>query len=101
MIRWLLSNLPHDRPRASELRQDTFYQRMLQLEVPQLYCSDTRQQSQTIVCGQDPTSSCPQQQQQQQQRGRVPSSSPFRRTVSSSALQSHRESESGDIECIP
>jgi len=96
LIRWLLSYSPRDRPRASELRQDTFYQRMLQLEVPHLFSSDTRQPSQTIVSVQDQTPVC----QQQQQRGRVPSSSPFRRTVSSSALQSHRESESGDIECV-
>jgi len=96
LIRWLLSYSAHDRPRASELRQDTFYHRMLQLEVPHLFCPDNRQQNQTIVNGQDQTPVC----QQQKQRGRI-SSSPFRRTVSSSALQSHRESESGDIEmCV-
>jgi hypothetical protein len=69
---------------------------MLQLEVPHLFSSDNRQQSLTIVNGQDQAPAC----QQQQKRGRI-SSSPFRRTVSSSALQSHRESsESGDIECV-
>ncbi len=92
MISWLLSYSPRDRPRASELRQDTFYQRMLQVEVPHLLCSDTRQQSQTMVNVQDqaPAARCA--------RTRIASSSPFRRTVSSSALQSHRESDSGDIE---
>ncbi len=67
---------------------------MLQLEVPHLFCSDDRQRSQTVVNGHDQTPVC-----QPQQRGRI-SSSPFRRTVSSSALQSHRESESGDTECV-
>lgn len=70
---------------------------MLQIEVPHLFSTDNRQQNQTIVNGQDQTPIC-----QQQQRARISSSSsPFRRTVSSSALHSHRESESGDIECIP
>ncbi|CAF4986718.1 unnamed protein product, partial [Rotaria socialis] len=95
LIRWLLSHSSHDRPRASELRQDTFYQRMLQLEVPHLFCSDNRQQNQTIVNGQDQTLICT----QQQQFNRSPSSS-FRRSHSSSALQSHRESESGDPESL-
>ncbi|CAF0800863.1 unnamed protein product [Adineta steineri] len=94
LIRWLLSYSPHNRPRASELRQDTFYQRMLQLEIPHLLSPDNRQQNQTIVDGQDQTPVC-----QQQQRGRLSSSSPFRRTMSSSALQSFRESDSGDMEC--
>jgi len=68
---------------------------MLQLEVPNLFSSDHRQQNLTIANGQDQTPVC------QQQRGRTASSSsPFRRTVSSSALQSHREPESGDIEGI-
>ncbi|CAM4747978.1 unnamed protein product [Rotaria magnacalcarata] len=95
LIRWLLSHSSHDRPRASELRQDTFYQRMLQLEVPHLFCLDNRQQNQTIVNGQDQTLLCT----QQQQFNRSPSSS-FRRSHSSSALQSHRESESGDTESL-
>jgi hypothetical protein len=93
LISWLLSHSPHNRPRASELRQNTFYQRMLQVEVPHLICSNDRQQSQTIVNGEDQASVC-------HQRARIPSSSPFRRTVSSSALESLRESESGDIECV-
>jgi hypothetical protein len=66
---------------------------MLQVEVPHLICSDNRPQSQTIVNGQDQALVC-------HQRARISSSSPFRRTVSSSALQSHRESESGDVECV-
>ncbi len=68
---------------------------MLRLEVPHLFCPASRQQSQTVVNGQDQTPICP-----QQQRGRISSSSPFRRTVSSSALQSHRESDPGEIECV-
>ncbi|CAF3917079.1 unnamed protein product, partial [Rotaria sp. Silwood2] len=95
LIRWLLSYSSHDRPKASELRQDTFYQRMLQLEVPHLLCCDNRQQNQTIVNGQDQTLVC----SQQSQCGRTSSSS-FRRTVSSSALQSHRESDSGEAESL-
>ncbi|UJR37195.1 hypothetical protein I4U23_029903 [Adineta vaga] len=94
LIRWLLSYSPRDRPRATDLRQDTFYQRMLQLEIPHLLSPDNRQQNQTLINGQDQTPVC----QQQQQRGRI-SSSPFRRTVSSSALQSHLESEACDMDC--
>ncbi|CAF0736588.1 unnamed protein product [Rotaria sordida] len=95
LIRWLLSHSSHDRPRASELRQNTFYQRILQLEVPHLFCSDNRQQNQTIINGQDQTLICPQQSQFCRS-----SSSTFRRSVSSSALHSHRESESGDTESL-
>lgn len=93
MISWLLSHSPRNRPRASDLRQDTFYQRLLQCEVPNFFSSISRQQSQTVVNGQDQVPAC-------HHRTRVPSSSPFRRTVSSSAIQSHKESESGDGECV-
>ena len=93
MISWLLSHSPRNRPRASELRQDTFYQRLLQCEVPNFFSSISRQQSQTMVNGQEQAPVC-------HQRARVPSSSPFRRTFSSSAIQSHKTSECGDSECV-
>ena len=93
MISWLLSFSPRDRPRASDLHQSTFYQRLLQCEVPNLFSTIFRQQSQTVVNGQDQVPVCT-------PRARVPSSSPFRRTVSSSAIHSHKESESGDGECV-
>jgi hypothetical protein len=83
-----LSYSPNARPRANELRQDKDYQGILQAEVPNLVCPENRLQEQTPVC-----------QQQKQQRSQI-SSSPFRRTVSSSALRSSRESESGDIESV-
>ncbi|CAF0773253.1 unnamed protein product [Rotaria sp. Silwood1] len=95
LIRWLLSYSSHDRPRASELLRGTFYQRILQVEAPNLLYSDNRQQNQTIVNGQDQTLVC----SQQAQFGRHTSSS-FRRTVSSSALESLRESDSGDAESL-
>jgi len=84
-----LSYSPNARPRANELRQDKDYQGILQAEVPNLVCPENRLQEQIPVC----------QQQQKQQRNQI-SSSPFRRTVSSSALRSPTESESGDIESV-
>ncbi len=88
-----MSYSPNARPRANELRQDKDYQGILQAEVPNLVCHENRLQNQIIVNGQEQTPVC------QQQRSKI-SSSPFRRTVSSSALRSPRESESGDIESV-
>ncbi len=69
---------------------------MLQIELPHLFGPDSCQPNQTIVNAQDQTPVC-----QNQRRARISSSSsPFRRTVSSSALHSHKASESGDIECV-
>ncbi|CAF0993205.1 unnamed protein product [Adineta ricciae] len=92
LIHWLLSESSSDRPRASDLRQSVLYRRILHVEAPDLFPVDNRQKSQTIVSEKDETPMC------HSPRGRI-SSSPFRRTLSSSALDSRKESESGDVEC--
>jgi len=93
LIHWLLSYSARDRPRAIELRQATLYQHTLQVEVPNMFIPNGRQPLLTIANSQDLISS------RNRQRDRISSSSPLRRTVSSSAFHPHRDSDSENLDC--